>query len=68
MPTKKTSIIRQLPVALIERRIYLIRGKKVMIDSDLAELYGVPTYRLNEAASVRFEVSGWLTISEAVTP
>ncbi|HKC62492.1 MAG TPA: ORF6N domain-containing protein [Pyrinomonadaceae bacterium] len=49
MPTKKTSLVRQLPVALIERRIYLIRGKKVMIDSDLAELYGVPTYRLNEA-------------------
>jgi hypothetical protein len=37
------------PVALIERRIYLIRGQKVMIDSDLAELYGVPTFRLNEA-------------------
>jgi hypothetical protein len=35
-------------VQLIERRIYLIRGQKVMIDSDLAELYGVPTKRLNE--------------------
>src|SRR5258707_4855262 len=38
-----------IPVQLIERRIYLVRGKKVMIDTDLAELYGVPTYRLNEA-------------------
>jgi hypothetical protein len=38
-----------IPVALIERRIYLVRGKKVMVDTDLAELYGVPTFRLNEA-------------------
>lgn len=38
-----------IPVTLIERRIYLIRGHKVMIDTDLAQLYGVPTYRLNEA-------------------
>lgn len=27
----------------IERKIYLVRGQKVMLDSDLAELYGVPT-------------------------
>lgn len=32
----------------VERRIYLIRGHKVMIDEDLAELYGVPTKRLNK--------------------
>lgn len=38
-----------MPVGLIERRIYLIRGQKVMLDSDLAEIYGVPTFRLNEA-------------------
>lgn len=38
-----------LPVELIERRIYVIRGHKVMLDSDLAELYQVPTFRLNEA-------------------
>jgi len=36
-------------VELVERRIYLIRGQKVMLDSDLAELYQVPTFRLNEA-------------------
>ena len=36
-------------VELIERRIYVIRGQKVMLDSDLAELYQVPTKRLNEA-------------------
>ncbi len=38
-----------MSVHLIERRIYLVRGQKVMIDVDLAELYDVPTYRLNEA-------------------
>ncbi|MBI3616169.1 MAG: ORF6N domain-containing protein [Candidatus Omnitrophica bacterium] len=32
----------------IEHRIFLIRGQKVMLDRDLAELYGVPTKRLNE--------------------
>ena len=29
-------------------KIYLIRGKKVMLDRDLAEMYGVETKRLNE--------------------
>jgi len=32
----------------IECKIYLVRGQKVMFDSDLAELYGVTTKRLNE--------------------
>ncbi len=38
-----------IPTGLIERQIYLIRGREVMLDSDLAELYQVPTKRLNEA-------------------
>jgi len=33
----------------IEHRIYVIRGQKVMLDADLAALYGVETRRLNEA-------------------
>lgn len=32
----------------IERRILIIRGHKVMLDADLAELHAVPTKRLNE--------------------
>lgn len=32
----------------IDSKIYLIRGEKVMLDYDLAELYQVPTKRLNE--------------------
>jgi len=33
----------------IERRIFLARGQKVMVDSDLASLYGVTTGNLNLA-------------------
>ena len=33
----------------VEQRIFLIRGQKVMLDADLAELYGVPTKSLNLA-------------------
>src|SRR3970282_2158432 len=35
-------------VEQIESRIFVIRGQKVMLDADLAELYGVETRRLNE--------------------
>lgn len=38
-----------VPVEVIEHRIYLIRGQKVMLDDDLAELYQVPTKSLNLA-------------------
>ncbi|MFH1389406.1 MAG: ORF6N domain-containing protein [Candidatus Margulisiibacteriota bacterium] len=38
-----------MPIERIESRIYLIRGQKVMLDRDLAELYGVPTKALNQA-------------------
>src|SRR5271169_3335046 len=37
-----------VPVERIESRILLIRSQKVLVDSDLAELYGVSTKRLNE--------------------
>ena len=33
----------------IENMIYEIRGKQVMLDSDLSKLYGVETKRINEA-------------------
>lgn len=38
-----------IPDERIERKIFLMRGKKVMFDSDLAELYGVATKVLNQA-------------------
>jgi len=37
-----------VPIERIQSRILLIRGRKVILDSDLAELYGVTTKRLNE--------------------
>ncbi len=38
-----------VPLEVIERKIYLIRGQKVMLDSDLAMLYEVETGALNQA-------------------
>jgi hypothetical protein len=37
-----------IPLERIERSILLIRGHKVMLDRDLAAMYGVATKRLNE--------------------
>lgn len=38
-----------IPMERIENKIFLIRGQKVMLDRDLAELYGVETKVLNQA-------------------
>ena len=37
-----------VPIETIEQKILLIRGQKVMLDRDLAELYGIGIKRLNE--------------------
>ena len=42
-------MIINLPAEVIEKKILLIRGQKVMLDRDLAELYGVETRVLNQA-------------------
>ena len=39
--------MNEIKLSQIERMIYLIRGQKVMLDSDLAELYQVETKQLN---------------------
>ncbi|MBI3311998.1 MAG: ORF6N domain-containing protein [Candidatus Omnitrophica bacterium] len=44
----KKSFSKFFSAEQIQSRILLIRGYKVMLDSDLAELYGVSTKRLNE--------------------
>lgn len=46
---KKTQSI--VPIERIASRIYLIGGRKVMFDFDLAELYDVPTKALNQAVT-----------------
>jgi hypothetical protein len=38
-----------IPAERIEQSILLIRGQKVMLDADLAALYGVETFNLNKA-------------------
>lgn len=42
---------KPIPFAAVESRIHLIRGNKVMLDSDLAQLYGVATKNLNKAVA-----------------
>lgn len=44
-------MIVNLPIEVIEKKILLIREEKVMLDRDLAELYGVETKNLNKAVS-----------------
>lgn len=44
-----------VPVEFVERRILTLRGQKVILDSDLAELYGVETRRLNEQVKRNLE-------------
>ena len=44
-----------VPMESIERSIFFIRGQKVMLDADLAKLYGVPTKVLNQAVKRNIE-------------
>lgn len=46
MPKKSESPVS---VEQIDGMIHTIRGMRVMLDHDLAEIYGVPTFRFNEA-------------------
>ena len=38
-----------VPIEQIESKVFLIRDKRVMIDADLAKLYGVPTKKTQRA-------------------
>ena len=44
-----STIVALISEETIQRKIYFLRGKKIMLDSDLAILYGVPTEVLNQA-------------------
>ena len=48
---KSSSLV---PQQIIENKIFLIRGQKVMLDRDLAVLYGVETFNLNKAVKRNF--------------
>src|ERR1039457_1776567 len=46
MPKSNQALV--MPIEVIEGRIFVLRGRRVMLDRDLAELYGVQLKRLNE--------------------
>ena len=50
-----TNQLTIIPEERVIDKIFLIRGEKVMIDSDLAELYEVETKRLNEQTKRNIE-------------
>ena len=47
---KKTDSRAVLPVEVVETRIFVLRGHRVILDRDLAELYDVETRAVNQAA------------------
>ncbi len=51
----KTTVVITIPDEVVMNKIYFIRGHKVMLDSDLAELYGVETKRLKEQVKRNIE-------------
>ena len=48
-------LIKEIPNEDIKRMIYIVRGKQVMIDSDVAMLYHYPTKRINETVRRNIE-------------
>ena len=48
MPKSSLPVVKVSDEVVLEK-IYIIRGLKVMLDKDLAEMYGVEVKRLNEA-------------------
>lgn len=46
--TEKTASLELIAAPAIEKRIFVVRGRQVMLDEDLADLYGVEKKRLVE--------------------
>ena len=72
MKEEKSLANIEVPTEIIESRIYLVRGKKVMLDSDLAELYRVESRVLIQSVKrnrSRFpdDFMFELTLSEAIS-
>jgi len=51
MAKKAPAVSAIIPAERIQQCIYVIRGQKVLLDEDLARLYGVQTRVLNQAVS-----------------
>jgi hypothetical protein len=54
-PVDKATRTDVIPVEHITNSILVFRGRKVLFDSDIAELYGVPTKALNQAVKRNVE-------------
>ena len=52
---KKSAETALVTIDIIERKIYIVREQKVILDSDLAKLYGVETKMLNRAVKRNLE-------------
>ena len=67
----KNSLVKLVEEEKIMNKIHVIRNHKVMLDFDLAEMYGVETKRLNEQLKrnlKRFPKDFMFTLSEKETP
>src|ERR1700730_8033805 len=51
MPKSKpsSSVRKVIPIEIVEQKILMLRGHRIMLDSDLAAIYGVATRVLNQA-------------------
>ena len=67
MEHREDAIVPTLEDDSIRSRIFTIRGVQVMLDRDLAELYGVPTKRLNEQVKrngIRFPANFMFSLTD----
>jgi len=53
--TEETGSLESIAAPAIEKRILVVRGRQVMLDEDLADLYGVETKRLVEQVKRNLE-------------
>lgn len=54
----KSAAEPSIPDEVIMNKIYLIRGKKVMLDRDLAEIYRIETKVLKQAVRRNLKIGG----------
>lgn len=47
--------MKETEVRKVDQMIYFVRGKRVMVDTDLAHLYGVETFNLNKSVKRNIE-------------
>lgn len=53
--SKRKIVLPKLDLEILSRQIYLVLGRRVMLDSDLAKLYGVTVSALNQAVQRNIE-------------